>query len=33
MKFKDNLTKDFRIDIKDKLINGFTGVLDYTSES
>jgi hypothetical protein len=31
MKYKDATTKDFRIDIKDREIIGFCGVLDYTS--
>lgn len=31
MKFKDQLTKDFRVDIKDREVVGFNGVLDYTS--
>ncbi|CAD8169599.1 unnamed protein product [Paramecium pentaurelia] len=33
MKYKDNQTKDFRIEIKDREILGFNGILDYTSES
>ncbi|CAD8199864.1 unnamed protein product [Paramecium octaurelia] len=33
MKYKDNQTKDFRIEIKDKEILGFKGILDYTQES
>ncbi|CAD8190840.1 unnamed protein product [Paramecium pentaurelia] len=33
MKYKDNYTKDFRIEIKDREILGFNGILDYTSES
>lgn len=31
MKYKDGMTKDFRIDIKDREIIGFNGILDYTS--
>ncbi|CAK57950.1 unnamed protein product (macronuclear) [Paramecium tetraurelia] len=33
MKYKDNFTKDFRIEIKDKEIQGFSGILDFTNES
>ncbi|CAD8117170.1 unnamed protein product [Paramecium sonneborni] len=33
MKYKDNYTKDFRIEIKDREILGFNGILDYTQES
>ncbi|CAD8113301.1 unnamed protein product [Paramecium sonneborni] len=33
MKYKDNFTKDFRIEIKDREILGFSGILDYTQES
>lgn len=30
MKYKDAFTKDFRLDIKDKIILGFNGIFDFT---